>query len=54
MDSILCIIPRIGLDSLYKKIYNQKENIANKNVVENTIKSEIEYGKNVDNPYSDM
>lgn len=54
MDCILCIIPRIGLDKLYIYIYNKKDTIVNKYVVENIIESEIEYGKNIKNPYSDM
>ena len=54
MDTVLCIVPRIGLDSLYKYIYNKKATIANKKVVELIIESEIEYGENVGDPYSGM
>lgn len=54
MDTVLCIVPRIGLDSLYKYIYNKKATIVNKKVVEIIIESEIEYGENVGNPYSGM
>lgn len=54
MDSILCIIPRIGLENLFLYVLSKKDIIANKNVVQNINESEAEYGKNVSNPYADM
>lgn len=54
MDSILCIIPRLGLENLFLYVLSKKDMIVNKNVVQNIIESEIEYGKTVNNPYADM
>ena len=54
MDSILCIIPRIGLENLFLYVLSKKDIMANKNVVQNINESEAEYGKNVSNPYADM
>lgn len=54
MDYILCIIPKIGMTRLFDYILKNKENIHNENVLANIYESEIEYGKNIDNPYSGM
>ena len=54
MDSILCIIPRIGLENLFLYVLSKKDMIVNKNVVKNIIESETEYGETVSNPYADM
>lgn len=54
MESILCIIPRLGLKELFDYILEAKDTIKNKNVIKNIMESEIEYGKTVDNPYSGM
>lgn len=54
MDSILCIIPRLGLENLFLYVLSKKDVIVNKNVVQNIIESEIEYGETVSDPYADM
>lgn len=54
MDSMLCIIPRLGLENLFLYVLSKKDVIVNKNVVQNIIESEKEYGKTVSNPYADM
>lgn len=54
MDTILCIIPRLGLENLFLYVLNKKDVIVNKNVVKNIIESETEYGETVSNPYADM
>lgn len=54
MDSILCIIPRLGLKELFDYILQEKDTIKNESVIKNIMESEIEYGKTVDNPYSGM
>lgn len=54
MDYILCIVPRIGMGNLFDYILKHKKDIQNETVLANIDESEIEYGKNVDNPYSGM
>lgn len=52
MDYILCIIPRLGMGNLFRHILQNKKSIQNKDVLEIICESEIEYGKEVDNPYA--
>lgn len=54
MDSILCIIPRLGLENLFLYVLSKKDVIVNKKVVQNIIESKTEYGETVSNPYADM
>lgn len=54
MDCILCIIPRLGMGKLFRYILENKMNIKSQNVLHNILESEIEYGKEVDNPYFGM
>ena len=54
MDAILYIIPRLGLGNLFSYVLSKKDLIANKNVVQNIIEAESEYGETVSNPYSGM
>ena len=54
MESILCIIPRLGLETLFLYVLSKKDMIANKNVIQNIMESEREYGETVNNPYSDL
>lgn len=54
MDAILYIIPRLGLENLFSYVLSKKDLIANKNVVQNIIEAESEYGETVSNPYSGM
>ena len=54
MDCILCIIPRLGLGNLFRYILENKMNVHNESVLHNILESEIEYGKEVDNPYFGM
>lgn len=54
MDYILCIIPRIGMGSLFDYILLNKSNIHNKVVLENICECETEYDKDVNNPYAGM
>lgn len=54
MDSIIYIIPRLGLEKTFLYLLEKKASIANKNVVQNIHEAEMEYGKNVSNPYANM
>ena len=54
MVAILYIIPRLGLENLFSYVLSKKDLIANKNVVQNIIEAESEYGETVSNPYSGM
>lgn len=54
MDSMLCIIPRIGLENVFNYILKFKSSIINKKIKSRIEDSINEYGETVDNPYSGM
>ena len=54
MESVLCIIPRIGLDNVFDFILKHKNTIKNISVKKSIEESIEEYGDTVKNPYSGM
>ena len=54
MDYILCIIPRLGMGSVFNYILQNKTSIHNQAILENIVECEKEYGQTVDNPYAGM
>lgn len=54
MDSILTIIPRLGLKKVFEYILNVKDNISNVKIINEIEGANHEYGEHVDNPYFGM